>query len=124
MPVDEAKMPLRIVLLGNGGKPEVVAEAGRLAGALREVEGVALVGVDLGDDTDLSGLKADVAVVLGGDGTVLHAARRDGDNAHAGPGDQPRPAPRIPFAELTPGIKFLRPIGSTSSGRARARSIV
>jgi NAD+ kinase len=79
LPVDDANPPLRIALIGNGGKPSVVAEARRLAEALRSVAGVALAGVDLGDETDLSGLDADVAIVLGGDGTVLHSARRMGD---------------------------------------------
>jgi NAD+ kinase len=79
VPVDDAKSPLKIALLGNGGKPEVVAEAGRLAGALKASQGITLVTVDVADETDLSGLDADVAVVLGGDGTVLHTARRMGD---------------------------------------------
>jgi NAD+ kinase len=70
---------LRLALLGNGGKPEVVAETGRLRRAVEEFDGLRLVGVDLSPETDLAGLEADVAVVLGGDGTVLHAARRMGD---------------------------------------------
>ena len=95
MPVDDAKSPLKIAVLGNGGEPEVVAEAGQLAGALRDAEGVDLLGVDLDGETDLSGLEADVAVVLGGDGTVLHAAQRSRGHADARAGDQPRPA-RVP----------------------------
>jgi NAD+ kinase len=71
--------PLALAIVGNGGKPEVVVEAKRLGRAVEEAEGVRLVGVDLAPDTDLSALDADVAVVLGGDGTVLHAARRMGD---------------------------------------------
>src|SRR3954447_20191181 len=72
--------PLDVAILGNGSKPEVVAEARRLADALTGHDAVRLVGVDLAPETDLSGLEADVALVLGGDGTVLHAARRMGDH--------------------------------------------
>jgi len=70
---------LNLAILGNGAKPEVVAQAERLAIAVEAFEGLRLVGVDLTPDTDLSALKADVALVLGGDGTVLHTARRMGD---------------------------------------------
>jgi NAD+ kinase len=41
---------------------------------------VTVSGVDLAPDTDLSKLSADVALVLGGDGTVLHTSRRMGDS--------------------------------------------
>jgi NAD+ kinase len=72
--------PLGIVILGNGTKPEVHAEAQRLAGALLGEPRIQLVAVDLSSDSDLSKLKADVALVLGGDGTVLHTARRMGEH--------------------------------------------
>jgi len=71
--------PLKLAILGNGTRPEVVAEAGRLAEALARHPGVEPGEPDLSPDADLSGLAADVALVLGGDGTVLHAARRMGD---------------------------------------------
>ena len=79
VPADPDDSILNIALLGNGTKPEVVAESERLAKAFEGFSGLKLVTVDLGSETDLSTLQADVAVVLGGDGTVLHTARRMGD---------------------------------------------
>ena len=92
--------PLRLVILGNGDKPEVHALAKNMASALVHAAGIELVGVDLSAESDLASLPADVAIVLGGDGTVLHAARRMED--------QPTPvlgvnAGRLGFlADLTP----------------------
>jgi NAD+ kinase len=72
--------PLAIVILGNGTKPEVHAEVRVLAQAVAAEPRLSLAGVDLSPDSDLSDLKADLALVLGGDGTVLHTARRMGDH--------------------------------------------
>ena len=71
---------LHVAILGNGTKPEVLVEADRLRRTLETHPGVGLVAVDLAPDTDLSALGADLALVLGGDGTVLHTARRMGDH--------------------------------------------
>jgi NAD+ kinase len=72
--------PLRVALLGNGTKPEVQSQADRLARPIAEHPALRLAGIDLASDSDLSGLSADVALVLGGDGTVLHTARRMRDH--------------------------------------------
>ncbi|GIW86141.1 MAG: NAD kinase [Isosphaeraceae bacterium] len=96
----EAPRATRVALLGNGTKPEVVAEIDRLTTAIARHPGLVLEATDLGGEADLSGLAADVALVLGGDGTVLHTARRMGH--------QPTPVlgvnlGRLGFlAELTP----------------------
>src|SRR5262249_11283616 len=71
--------PLRLVILGNGNKGEAHAEAAALTQAVAATPGLELAGVDLSADSDLSDLPAGVAVVLGGDGTVLHTARRMND---------------------------------------------
>jgi NAD+ kinase len=95
-----APNPLRLVILGNGTKAEVHTAAKTLTEALSQTPGLELAGVDLSADSNLSDLPAEVAVVLGGDGTVLHTARRMGD--------RPRPVlgvnvGRLGFlADLTP----------------------
>jgi NAD+ kinase len=68
--------PLRLVILGNGTKAEVHAAARALTDSVCRTPGLALASVDLSADSNLSDLPAGVAVVLGGDGTVLHTARR------------------------------------------------
>lgn len=79
-PVLESKGdPPTLTILGNGTKPEIEREADRLARAIRARPELRLTGIDLSADSDLSTLSSDVALVLGGDGTVLHAAKRMGN---------------------------------------------
>ena len=67
---------LRAFLLGAGQRPEVIAEAERLRPALDEC--VEIVESDFSGAVDLSKLDADLAIVLGGDGSILRAARQMG----------------------------------------------
>ncbi len=106
---------LRVVILGNGSKVGVDEQAKVLADAIEDRnDKIELVGVDVSADSDLSLLKADLALVLGGDGTVLHTARRMGDH----------PTPvlginlgRLGFlAELAPAA-FLDRIGDLADRR-------
>lgn len=68
---------MKILLLGNANRPGVTAEADRLLPLLRkECE---VLAVDLHQQKDLSALAAaDLALVLGGDGAILRAARQMG----------------------------------------------
>jgi len=72
--------PLRLMILGNGSRDESREQVAVLSREIEGAEGVELAGVDLTADSDLSRLPADLAVVVGGDGTVLHTVRRMDDH--------------------------------------------
>ncbi len=67
---------MRIFVLGNADRPGVQEEAERLRPLLEQH--CEIVVFDLKQEQDLSGLAADVALVLGGDGAILRAARQMG----------------------------------------------
>lgn len=67
---------MRIFLLGNANRPGVKEAADRLLPILKQQAEVVLV--DLRQEKDLSKLSADLALVLGGDGAILRAARQMG----------------------------------------------
>jgi NAD+ kinase len=67
---------MRLLVLGNATRPGVREEADRLLPLLRSHCDV--VAYDLLQAKDLSGIAADIALVLGGDGAILRAARQMG----------------------------------------------
>jgi NAD+ kinase len=67
---------MRIFVLGNADRPGVREEADRLLPILREHCNIVLI--DLHQEKDLSTCEADLALVLGGDGAILRAARQMG----------------------------------------------
>jgi NAD+ kinase len=119
--VAETPLPLRLILLGNGTRDEIHAEAERMAAAVEAAPGMTLAGVDLSADSDLSALAADVAVVLGGDGTVLHTARRMDDHPTPVLGVN---AGRLGFlADLTPAA-FLDRLGDLAARRFTVENLM
>ncbi|MBN2023120.1 MAG: NAD(+)/NADH kinase [Pirellulales bacterium] len=69
--------PLRVVLLGFAGRDGVREQADRLSRLIRPA--ATIVASDLAGAADLSRIEADVAVVLGGDGSILRAAHQMGN---------------------------------------------
>src|SRR5713226_4023040 len=67
---------MRIIVLGNASRPGVQEEVEHLLPFLRQY--VEITTVDLHQERDLSAETADVALVLGGDGAILRAARQMG----------------------------------------------
>jgi NAD+ kinase len=68
--------PLRTFLLGAGQRPDVLAEAERLRTVIERF--AQIVRSDFTGTEDLSEVEADLAIVLGGDGSILRAARQMG----------------------------------------------
>ena len=68
--------PLRVFLLGAGQRPDVLAEAQRLRPIIEQH--AEIVRTDFTGSEDLSAIEADLAIVLGGDGSILRAARQMG----------------------------------------------
>jgi NAD+ kinase len=69
---------MRVFVLGNANRPGVQAAAEQLLPFLKEHCDIAAY--DLFQEADLSALTADLALVLGGDGAILRAARQMGYN--------------------------------------------
>jgi NAD+ kinase len=67
---------MRILVLGNANRPGVREEVERLLPFLCRHCEITLV--DLDQEKDLSGCRADLTLVLGGDGAILRAARQMG----------------------------------------------
>jgi NAD+ kinase len=67
---------MRAFLLGAGGRPEVLTEAQRLRPIIEQY--ARIVHTDFTGAEDLTQIEADVAIVLGGDGSILRAARQMG----------------------------------------------
>ncbi len=67
---------MRVFVLGNAQRPGVCEEADRLVPFVRQHCEIVLL--DLYQQADLSGLDADLTLVLGGDGAILRAARQMG----------------------------------------------
>ncbi len=67
---------LKLLILGNANKAQVREEAERLVPFLQEHADVVVF--DLYQEHDLSAVQADIALVLGGDGAILRAARQMG----------------------------------------------
>lgn len=72
----EANRRLRVILLGNGQRAHVPAQAARLQPVIEEHADVVLS--DFTAQAELQDVAADVAIVLGGDGSILHAVRQMG----------------------------------------------
>jgi NAD+ kinase len=67
---------MRVFVLGNANRPGVKDEAEQLLPFLSQC--CEIVAFDLYQEKDLAGLAADLALVLGGDGAILRAARQMG----------------------------------------------
>jgi NAD+ kinase len=68
---------VRAILLGSGQKRQVLTEAERLRPAILQHADIVLA--DFSGVEDMSSVDADLAIVLGGDGSILRATHQMGD---------------------------------------------
>ena len=68
---------MRAILLAHGKRPDVLREAEQLRPLIEQHAQIVLS--DFTGQADLSSVEADVAIVLGGDGSILRAAHQMGD---------------------------------------------
>ena len=73
---DSSHSPLRVILLGFGGRADVPVEIERQRPMIERHARV--VACDLTGSEDLSEIEADLAIVFGGDGSILRAAHQMG----------------------------------------------
>jgi NAD+ kinase len=71
--ISDSRRP-RLLMLGSGERPNVLPEAARLRPIIEQHADVVLA--DFEFHTDLAQVQADLAIVLGGDGSILRAANQ------------------------------------------------
>ena len=67
---------LRVIMLGSGQRPDVAVEAERLRPLISKL--ARIVASDFTGSVDMSKVEADVAIVFGGDGSILRATQQMG----------------------------------------------
>lgn len=111
---ESAGKRLRVIVLGAGDRESVRVEAERLAPLLDAT--VQVVAVDLNWSVEVNWDEIDLAVVLGGDGSILRAARRMGAKQRPIIGVN---LGKLGFlADLSPD-EFLAVWGDVCAGRCR-----
>ena len=74
---NKTNRPVKAILLGSGDRrPKILSEVERLRPLISDL--VEIVGEDFSYKEDLSKCEADIAIVLGGDGSILRAAKQMG----------------------------------------------
>ncbi|MDO5309411.1 MAG: NAD(+)/NADH kinase [Planctomycetia bacterium] len=68
---------MKAILLGNGKRAGVLAGVEKLRGEIEHA--VEVVAADFASELDLSEIQADLAIVFGGDGSILRAVRQMGE---------------------------------------------
>ncbi len=74
----EADSTVRLAVLGHGGRDVVHEVAGQIRAIVGKIPRLKVVLEDFSAESGLEDLDAEVALVLGGDGTVLRVSRRMG----------------------------------------------